>query len=254
MSEKTELSLELRANPGISKDEALQRVAKVKLWYHRVEVLPGVFTPGTNDSYAVLAKLQLPADLTGLRVLDIGARDGFFSLVCEQRGAREVVAIDHEPVENTGFPVLREIFNSRVKYFTENVYNLSVQNYGKFDVVLCLGLLYHLRNPLLALSAIRDACIGTLYVESYVIDPWLSSTNQDLLDAPIMRFYPRDELGGVYTNWWGPNSLCLKEMIESTNFTVLSQRTEGDRSTLRCTVDENHTKSYYRAIEGGLVP
>jgi hypothetical protein len=92
-----------------------------------------------------------------------------------------------------------------------------------------------------------------LCVEPYVIDPWIKATTEALRDVPLMRFYPRDELGGVYTNWWGPNSLCLKQIIEATNFTVLPHRTDLDRSILGCAVDEDHTKLNYRNIERGLV-
>lgn len=246
-----------RLKPGLSAEELPGRIAQVKHWYHRLEVQPGIFTPGTDDPYPVLARLQLPDDCTGLRVLDLGARDGFFSLALEQRGAREVIALDHVPPEQTGFHVLHEIFDSNVKFATDNVYNLSAEKYGKFEIVLCLGLLYHLRNPLLALDRIREVCADKLYVESHVIDHFLRDGRMglladDLLGQPLMRFYPRDELARDPTNWWGPNSRCLKEMLEATNFTVLSQETHGDRTILRCVSNNDETTAYYRQIEKGI--
>ena len=237
----------------MTRERALQLIAGFNNWYHRVEVLPGVFTPGINDSDTVLAGLELPQDLSGARVLDIGARDGFFSLICEQRGAQRVVAVDHQDVNKTGFPILQEIFDSRVEYVTENVYDLSMEKHGKFDLVLCLGLLYHLRDPLHALSAIRQVCDSILYVESFVSDQELAGTSPSALGVPVMRFYPRDELDGDPTNWWGPNSLCLKDMVEATNFSVLWQRTTGNRSLLRSVVNNSNANRYYREIERGRV-
>lgn len=245
--------------PGLTPGELLGKISQVKHWYHRMEVHPGIITPGTDDPYPVLARLELPEDCSGLRVLDLGARDGFFSFTLEQHGAKEVIALDHVPPEQTGFHVLQEIFDSKVKFFTENVYNLSPEKYGKFDIVLCLGLLYHLRNPLLALDRIRAVCLDKLYVESHVIDYALRNLGEaaprsELLRLPLMRFYPREELAGDGTNWWGPNTVCLREMLEATNFTVLSQETYGDRSLLRCAINDDPKAAYFRNLEKGLFP
>jgi tRNA (mo5U34)-methyltransferase len=244
--------------------EAIQKkIAQVIHWYHIVEVAPGIFTPGINNSNAVLSKLNLPKDCSGLRILDLGARDGFFSIMLEQRGAKEVIALDHVPQENTGFPVLKEIFKSNVKYFNDNVYNLSRENYGEFDIVLCLGLLYHLRDPLLALDKIREVCKSELYVESFCIDNRVILSNktsvklqdisETLLDIPIAQFYSTDELDSDDTNWWGPNSLCLQKMIESTNFNVLNKQVDSDRVIFKCKINDNKSTAYFRTIEKGIV-
>jgi tRNA (mo5U34)-methyltransferase len=240
-----------------------KKISSVSNWYHRVEVAPGIFTPGINDSYDVLNNLDIPLDCSGLRILDLGARDGFFSIMLEKRNAKEVIALDHVPPEKTGFPVLKEIFNSKVKYINENIYDLSPEKYGEFDIVLCLGLLYHLRNPLLALDNIRRVCKRVLYVESFCIDNRfilpdkssknLSSISRQLLDIPIMEFYPTDELSSDPTNWWGPNSLCLKKMLESSSFNVISSKVDGDRVTFKCSISEDKFTLYYNKIEKGLV-
>src|SRR4051794_38823127 len=99
-------------------EELNQKIARHTKWYHMVEVAPGVVTPGHNHGARTAEKLQLPEDCTGLRVLDIGARDGYFSFLLEQRGAAEVVAVDHAAQSETGFPILKEIFNSKVRWET----------------------------------------------------------------------------------------------------------------------------------------
>ena len=98
--------------------------------------------------------LDLPASLEGLTVLDIGAWDGFFSFECERRGASRVVAADyyswHGPGWGTkaGFQLAREALGSRVEDVDIDVMDLSPERVGTFDVVLFLGVLYHLRHPL----------------------------------------------------------------------------------------------------------
>jgi tRNA (mo5U34)-methyltransferase len=243
-------------------DEILHKIQGFKRWYHRVEVAPGVFTPGVNNCHAVLDRLELPEDCTGLRALDIGARDGFFAFMLERRGAKEVIAVDHVPPHKTGFPILKDILGSKVEYRHDNVYNISVDKYGQFDIVLCLGLLYHLRNPLLALERIRDVCTDQLYVESHIIDEnlvlpdgkeiALAKISEDLLQIPIMRFYPKNELRNAYSNWWGPNLVCLAKMLEATNFTVIGRKTAGRRAILKCQLSSDPTTRYWRTIESGL--
>jgi tRNA (mo5U34)-methyltransferase len=151
-------------------DQLLQeKIASVPFWYHRIALKPGLVTPGINDSQAVLELLELPQHCSGARVLDIGARDGFFSFELERRGA-EVLAIDYMPPDRTGFMVAKEILGSNVTYKVANVYDLDPGDYGTFDIVLFLGVLYHLRNPMLALDKIWQICRGRLWVESQVID------------------------------------------------------------------------------------
>ena len=76
--------------PALSDEQVRERIAAVPHWYHQIEVRPGIVTPGINDSAGTLAQLDLPQDCTGLRALDIGARDGFFSFELERRGAQVV--------------------------------------------------------------------------------------------------------------------------------------------------------------------
>src|SRR6185295_4223926 len=68
------------------------RVKEIEYWYHRVELPGGVTTPGVQPLHA--PNYRIPADLTGLRVLDVGAWDGYWTFEALKRGAREAVAID----------------------------------------------------------------------------------------------------------------------------------------------------------------
>ena len=117
-------------------NEIKEMIDSVPVWHHRIELAPGIFTPAAQWTDEVLAAIDLPEDLSGLRVLDLGARDGFFSFECEKRGASEVIAVDYSPGELTGFAVASKILNSKVKWLTVNVYRINELNLGKFDLIL----------------------------------------------------------------------------------------------------------------------
>ena len=121
-----------------------------------------------------------------MRVLDIGARDGFFTFEAERAAAREVVALDNESPHNTGFAIAAELLGSKATYVTENVYSLNPERYGRFDLVLFLGVIYHLRHPLLALDRIHDVCSpeALLLLETHMIDEGLVDEAGDWRGSP----------------------------------------------------------------------
>lgn len=246
-----------------SKEEALTKIRSFGRWYHKVEVAPGVVTPGIVDCLSIAAELQLPEDCIGMRVLDIGASDGYYSILLKKRGAKEVVAVDHRPPDKTGFPVLKELYDVDVKYYTDSVYNISPERYGYFDVVLCLGILYHLRNPLLLLDRIRAVCTNELYVESHAIDNYFiewkhgrpssfSKLPGELAETPLMQFYVKDELNNDYSNWWGPNLACLEKMLQSANFTVIHRLLSESRAILKCRINDDPEARQWRELESSL--
>jgi tRNA (mo5U34)-methyltransferase len=229
-----------------------EMVDSVPHWYHEFEFAPGLVTPGTGNSRAMLARLELPSDMTGLRVLDIGARDGFFSFECERRGAKEVVSVDYVAAERTGFPVAKKILGSALNLIQENVYNLTPAKYGQFDLVLCLGLLYHLPDPMLALDTIFDMLkpSGWLYLETIVIDDDLPPAMAEL---PLMQFYPRDTKGGDHTNYWGMTDACVKALLEEYDLGLVRKNRAGERGIFVAR-KEAANRNYHAEISRGLVP
>lgn len=242
--------------------EIAQRIASVPNWYHTIELAPGIVTPGINDSPAVLAMLDLPLSMHGMRVLDVGARDGFFSFECERRGA-EVVPIDYARAQDTGFPVAAEVLGSKLVWLQDNVYNVTPEKYGMFDLVLFLGVLYHLRDPLRAIDQLRAVCRGRMILETHVIDQALQredgtgvplgALHPSLRNIPIMQFYPGDSLCGDSTNYWGPNVCCVERMLEEANFTVRSTATYGHRALFHCDINTDDALSYQARIARGVV-
>jgi tRNA (mo5U34)-methyltransferase len=200
-------------------DHILQARADALRWYHTIDLGQGVVTRGADNTPLRLARLDLPASLSGLSVLDVGAWDGFFSFEAERRGASRVLAADHYSWHGqgwgtangkAGFELAREALGSRVEDVDIDVMELSPERIGTFDVVLLLGVLYHLRYPLLALERIASVTRALLILETVV----------DMVgfQRPAMAFYPDRELGNDPTNWWGPNVPAVHGMLGSAGF------------------------------------
>jgi len=236
---------------SMSMDDLQQMIGSVPHWYHQFEFAPGVLTPGTRNSRDVLAQLNLPQNMAGMRVLDIGARDGFFSFECERRGATEVVPLDYIPAEQTGFPVAKRILGSSLNLIHDNIYNLTSQKYGYFDMVLMLGLFYHLPDPMRALDIVFSLMKpqARLYLETIVIDEQLPA---EMARRPFMLFYPKSSKDGDHTNYWGMTEACVVAMLQENNFAVLNNSREGERGAFQA-IKSGADADYYLKISRGLV-
>ena len=152
----------------MTRDEAQALVDSVPHWYHQFEIFPGITTPGDYDPSTTWDMLCLPDDLTGVRAIDIGASDGFYSLNLKRRGA-DVLSVDYRPKNGHGFAVMERLSGFDFDYRQANVFDLSPRDLGTFDVVLFLGVLYHLPDMLRGLSIVRQLCRGKALVESSVL-------------------------------------------------------------------------------------
>src|SRR5467141_1478161 len=170
-------------------------IAEHGRWWHEIELGPGIVTPGDDSNrmkLPILDALGLPHAMSGLRALDIGCSDGYFTFEMEKRGA-EVTAIDFVPETHTGFATARTILGSEAAYRMDNVYDLGPESYGPFDVALFLGVLYHLRKPLEALDAIRSVMkegatlfVGTMMIDEYFLLPDGTVTTLDAV-SPLLK-------------------------------------------------------------------
>lgn len=230
-------------------------VASVPHWHHAMTLPHGVRTPGAYDPRDLFSRLRLP-DLKGKRVLDVGARDGFFSFECEKRGA-EVLALDRADPGRTGFNVAREALGSSVQLVRMNVYDVDPQQLGVFDVVLFLGVLYHLRHPLLALDRLRTVCTGILAVESLVCDASvftgfretrpLASFSPELVDLPLAQFLTSGRYHPDWTNKWAPNIACLKGLLGDALFEPTAVQAWGDRALVHAhPIEDDHLRRRVR--------
>jgi tRNA (mo5U34)-methyltransferase len=215
-------------------------IAEVPLWYHALEVAPGVATPGWFDLRPIVERMPWP-DVEGKRCLDVGTYDGFLAFELERRGASEVVATDilsHEDWDwpptvrekgsewfdehaaeekGAGFRVAKQLRGSAVERVFVSVYDLDPGELGQFDVVVCGSLLLHLRDPFRALAAIRSVCRG-LFLSSEEIDLRLSVLHRAQAMARI------DGTSELF-QWFVPNVAGHVQMLQAAGFKI--ERTSG---------------------------
>ena len=201
----------------------LQQRIEALTWCHPLE-LGGIHTRPqwhVRRRFARRLKfLQIPADLTGKSVLDIGAWDGFFSFECERRGAARVLAIDTfawDRYGKDGFLLAHETLNSKVEHRRLAAEDIDVATLGTFDVVLFLGVFYHLRSPISVLERLRGVTAGTLICETHALVPAFHER------YPLVSFFPGDglELGVPYEFCSLPTMEALQQMLRAAGFTKL---------------------------------
>jgi len=152
-------------------------------WYHTIELGDGVVTKGMFDHRPVLDRYLVPADLSGMRCMDVGTMDGFWAFEMERRGAAEVVATDignpedldwppqwrvqieptMEETKAARFELVRSVKGSQVKRVEASVYSLGPE-LGEFDFIFCGDLLIHLKDPASAIQRIRSVCRGSAVI------------------------------------------------------------------------------------------
>ena len=201
-----------------------ERVSKLN-WMHTIDLGHGVVTQGKwGQPSSIIKKALDDTDLRGKKVLDIGCWDGLWSFEAERRGAREVYATDlisqrsfANPPTSKTFLLGRQILGSRVQYDPDlSVYEVGRLGVSDFDIVLFLGVHYHLKDPLLALARLRQVMRpgAILVVEGEVLDDDRAS---------YARFCYHNHHGGDQSNWWVPTIACLREWVECNFFEIVDE-------------------------------
>jgi tRNA (mo5U34)-methyltransferase len=179
----------------------------------------------------------LPQDMTGKSVLDIGCNAGFYSFEMKRRRASRVVAIDFDDYYlNQARFAARVLGYEDVEFRRMSVYDIGALR-ERFDLVLFLGLIYHLRHPLLALDLIHEHAAKDLLVYqslqrgSAEVEPLQADYDfweTEIFDRPgyprlhfIENKYSHDE-----TNWWAPNAACSAAMLRSAGFQIVAHPEE----------------------------
>ena len=196
----------------------LDRMNKIG-WFHRIDLGDGVITPGIDDTPVKLGQVHFPADLTGKSVLDIGAWDGFFSFEAEKRGANRVVSLDGgvwkvPTIGRAGFEFAKKALNSKAEPVELEVNDISVALIGQFDLVLFLGVLYHLPDPFGSFLKVAAVAKHEILIETHV----------DLVElkTPAIAVYPGTECANDDTNWCGPNQAAMEGILRLAGFTQIT--------------------------------
>jgi tRNA (mo5U34)-methyltransferase len=222
----------------LSREQIERRVRELGQWFHNLD-LNGVRTAPDHflGDYPAFKWRNfaghIPADLTGKSVLDIGCNAGFYSIEMKKRGAQRVLGVDFDDRY-----LAQARFAAEVSGFDDIEFRkLSVYDVGaldeRFDIVLFMGVLYHLRHPLLSLDLIHDHVARDLFVfqsmqrGSNEVEPLANDypfDEREIFERPgyprmyfIEKKYSKDP-----TNWWVPNRACSEAMLRSSGFQVLS--------------------------------
>jgi tRNA (mo5U34)-methyltransferase len=200
-------------------------------WYHTLELRPGEWTEGWFDLRDAVRHYDLPNDMSGMRVLEVGTWDGFWAFEMERRGA-DVTAIDldderdldwpprQRPAEfperprGAGFQLAKEIKGSNVERIELSVYDATPEELGTFDLVFCGSVLIHLRDALLALERI-NGLTRDRFISCEVFDPVLSlvplSAGRFKAHRPAFEF-------------WRPNLKGWRKMMWAAGFARVERR------------------------------
>jgi len=227
-------------------EEIRRRVSEVT-WCHSIDLGHGIVTPGLSN-VRPLSDAELPS-FDGRSVLDVGAWDGLYSFRAEQAGAAAVTALDHYawgvdvPARQAywdkcaaegalpdhsrdltdfwdpslpgrkGFDLAREVLGSRVKPVVGDLMTMELDALGQFDVVLYLGVLYHMPEPLTALRRVRAVTREVAAIETVAVRVLAQR------DASLLAFYAGNELGGAdFGNWFAPTQNGLVDLCRAAGF------------------------------------
>jgi tRNA (mo5U34)-methyltransferase len=220
--------------PGLER-----RIRALDPWFHNIE-LDGIWTapdhflgdyPGAK--FRRFAG-RLPADLTGRSVLDIGCNAGFYSIEMKRRGAARVFGIDSDERYLAQAELASEALGfGDIEFARLDVYDVAAIG-ERFDLVIFMGVLYHLRHPLLALDLIREHVAGDLLLFQSMqrgsknvlhVDadyPFTATDHFFEASYPKLHFVER-EYCSDWTNWWVPNRACTEAMLRSAGFSIESR-------------------------------
>jgi tRNA (mo5U34)-methyltransferase len=230
------------ARTTLQNEELRSRIDALGPWFqnlriHGIETAPEHFLGDYPAFKFARFADAVPADLTGKSVLDIGCNAGFYSFEMKRRGAAEVIGIDSDDryLEQARFAAA-ELGHEGVEFRNLSVYDVAKLG-RRFDLVIFMGVLYHLRHPLLALDLIREHVAGELMLfqtmqqgpddvlqvpEDHPFHVPGTTRPPSYFDNPAyprMHFIER-KFANDWTNWWAPNAACSQAMLRAAGFTI----------------------------------
>lgn len=223
---------------GVSRfttEASIREYAEQLTWVHPVQLTP---TYTAKGEWQPDRGFHIPNTLQGKSFLDIGAWDGYYTFLAEERRASSVTAVDfccwggtetgvpEKPgvtggsccwANGTTFQLAHTVRRSQARAIRINVYDLTPEIVGEHDVVLFAGVLYHLRYPFLALTRVASVTRSMLIVET-VDNPEIEE------QKPLMLFYPGKDLNNDPTNWYSINRRALVSMLEVLGFVRFEEK------------------------------
>ena len=227
--------------PDETDDRLARRIEELAPWFYNlrlggIETAPDHFLGDFPRTKFERFASEIPADLTGKTVLDIGCNAGFYSVEMKRRGAERVLGLDTDDRYLDQARLVRDASGCDVEFRKLSVYDLG-QLGEKFDIVFFMGVLYHLRHPLLALDLIHEHVARDMLVfqslqrgTDEIADVPGSAPFEDveMFDRPgypVLHFVER-EYANDWTNWWIPNRACSEAMLRAAGFRIEARPAE----------------------------
>jgi tRNA (mo5U34)-methyltransferase len=214
-------------------------VVRLGPWFHNLHLPDGTQTAPRHllGDFPAVKWRQIapwvPAELEGCRALDIGCNAGFYSFELARRGA-DVTAIDIEPryLEQARWAARQFGLEGRVSFRQASVYDLASAG-ERYDLVCFLGVLYHLRHPLLALDVVRGVTGGRMILQTLTMPGEAVLAPPESIELgerglmrepgwPVMAFI-EGQLEEDPTNWWAPSHACVEALVRAAGFRVLAR-------------------------------
>ena len=216
----------------MNKKEILENLEKYN-FYHRIRLNDEIITPGINRAQiSKNLKLINEMDIKNKKVLDIGCRDSIYCFEAEKLGAKEVIGIDND-ISEAAINFLIPYFKSKVKMHEKNLFDLTTEDFGKFDVIFFPGTLYHLRYPFFALKIVSDLLNegGQLLIETSIL---LEDKDRAMLFCPTGKEGPYGSTSCTFFNSKG-----LIDTLNSIGIKVISHK---------LSLKENFLKNFLKSI------
>ena len=245
----------------LTAEQIQQRIQELGTWFHNID-LSGIQTAPEHflgdypaQKWRRFAR-ALPPDLHGQSVLDIGCNGGFYAIEMKRRGADRVVGIDTDPTY-----LAQARFAAEVSHVDIELQQLSVYDVARlgetFDLVLFMGVFYHLRHPLLALDLIHEHVARDLFVFQSmqrgssdvepIADDYAFEEVQPFHRPDFPRLYfVEKRYAGDPTNWWVPNRACVEALLRDAGFDIISHP-ETEVFVCRCRARSHDSGAVYPA-------
>ena len=221
---------------ALSREEIRRKVHDLGMWFHNLD-LKGVKTAPDHFLHDYPANKfsrfshAVPADLSGKTVLDIGCNAGFYSMEMKRRGAEKVLGIDSDERYLAQARFAAEVNELDIEFRKLSVYDVGSLG-EKFDLVIFMGVLYHLRHPLLALDLLRETVVGDLMIfqsmqrgskDLFVVEHDYAFEETAIFDdlAFPKMYFIENRYAHDPTNWWIPNRSGVEAMLRSSGFEIL---------------------------------
>ncbi len=210
-------------------EDVSTRINRLRPWFHTIDVGHGIRIQrdqvhGGDPEYPLplwrRVRAWLPEDLTGLRVIDVGCNSGFFAIELKRAGAAYALGIDTVPLHLEQARLVRELSQIEIDLRLLSLYDVT-EALGSFNISLCLGVLYHLKHPLLGLERLAAVTQDLLIVESAVVPE--SRPQKQVYGGPawsvsFIENQSHTAEAEALLNWFVPSLSCLKAWLRTVGF------------------------------------